>query len=137
MPSVSGLLVITQPFLFIRPRVSVKASSTSSLLDIAVSSNRQVLTIISYEPVDRSLVSLLGLFVRPLFFFAPGGGVGCFLRGWYTGHSSRVCVSKEEDGAFRTGMVAGGIRRWDPWVSDTHNEKDSILIWVPFNPLVG
>ena len=38
--SVSEFPVITQPFLFLRPRVSVKASSTFSLLDIAESNNR-------------------------------------------------------------------------------------------------
>ena len=61
--SVRELPVITQPFLFLRPRVSVEASSTSSLLDIAESSNRRVLTIISYEAVDRGPVSLLAFFV--------------------------------------------------------------------------
>ena len=54
--------VITQPFLLLRPRVSVKASSTS-LLDVAESNNRHVLTIISYEAVEQSLVTLLELFV--------------------------------------------------------------------------
>ena len=64
----SELLVITQLFLFLRPRVSVKASSTCSLLDIAESSNRRVLPIMSYETVDRGSVSLLGLFVQPPLF---------------------------------------------------------------------
>ena len=43
--SVSELPVIIQPFLFLRLRVSVKTSTTSSPLDIAANSNRQVLTI--------------------------------------------------------------------------------------------
>ena len=63
MSRVDELPVIAQPFLFLRPRVSVKASFTSSFLDIVESSNRRVLTIISYEAVDRGLVSLMEVFV--------------------------------------------------------------------------
>jgi len=70
---VSELSDITQTFLFLRPRVSVKASSTSSPFDIAENSNRRVLTIISYAAVDRGPVNLLGLFVRlPLFVCSKG-----------------------------------------------------------------
>ena len=57
--SVSDLLVINQPFLFLGPRVSVKAWSISSLLNTAESNNRRLLTIILYEAVDRGPVSLL------------------------------------------------------------------------------
>ena len=61
--NMSELPVITQVFVFLRPRVSVKASSTFSLLNIAENSYRGVLTIIFYEAIDRGTVSLLGLFV--------------------------------------------------------------------------
>lgn len=36
--------------------------------------------------------------------------VGCLS---WNGHSFRICISKEEDGAFQAGMIAGGLWRWD------------------------
>ena len=75
--SVSELPVITQPFLFLSLRVSVRTSSISSLLDNYEISNRRVLTIISYEAMDRGpAVSLLGLFVRPPLFVCIRGRCG-------------------------------------------------------------
>ena len=47
--NVSEIPVITQPFLFLRPRVRVKVLSTSPLLDIARSSNRRVLSFPEYN----------------------------------------------------------------------------------------
>ena len=50
--------------------------------------------------------------------------LGC-LR--WNGYSSRVYVSKEGDGAFQVGMVAGGIWWKDPWVSDTNLRKTIVM----------
>ena len=70
--SVNEFPIITQPFLFLRPRVSIKASSNSSLLDISENSNRRV------EAVDQDPVSLLWLFVRPPLFVYSEGSMGSF-----------------------------------------------------------
>ena len=38
----------------------------------------------------------------------------------WSGHSSRVYTLEERDGAFKAGMVTGGIQWWGTWVSDIH-----------------
>ena len=90
--SMSELLVITQLFTFLRPRVSVKASPISSLLDIAESSNRRVLTIIFYDAVERGSVSLLGLFCMILSLCLHKGEMWACFRGSGTPTSSPSCI---------------------------------------------
>ena len=73
-------------------QTNVKASSTSSLFDISKSSNRRVLTIISYEAVNRGPVSLLGLFVWPTLFVCPGEDVDLIFEGLVNLMAAPSCI---------------------------------------------